>query len=62
MVTMKALMQLSIKVELKSRLENFKKQTGIPFSQVIETLLEKHLPKLEKKHGVQMLLGLRPKK
>ena len=55
-------MQLYIKAELKSRLENFKKQTGIPFSKVIETLLEKHLPKLEKKYGVQMLLDLKPKK
>jgi len=59
---MKALMQLYIKAELKSRLENFKKQTGIPFSRVIETLLEKHLPKLEKKYGVQMLLNLKSKK
>ena len=55
---MRTSIQISIDSKLKSRLFNFKNQTGIPISKVITDALMEYLPEKEAQHQVQINMEL----
>ena len=51
---MKTILHLMIDVQLKQRLEYFKRETGIPFSRIVRNALLHHLDREEKRYNLQM--------